>query len=206
MDAQIDWRRNAAAERLITEALQPRVGEEASVSYALVLNATYEPIGVVSARRALLLVLAAKAVALEDGDLVLHSAAAALTIPVVVRLTRFVKVPYRSVVPLTRRGVFLRDGGRCAYCDAPATSLDHVVPRSRGGAHAWENVVSCCRRCNHVKADRTVSELGWRLRHQPQAPSGAAWRILGTGRSDPRWVPYLHTESGAFELNRTASA
>lgn len=176
------------------------------MAYALVLNATYEPIGVVSSRRALLLVLAAKAVSLEDGDLVLRSASAVLAIPVVVRLTRFVKVPYRNVVPLTRRGVFLRDGGRCAYCDAPATSLDHVVPRSRGGAHIWENVVSCCRRCNHVKADRTVSELGWRLRHAPQAPSGAAWRILGTGRSDPRWVPYLHTDVFGGELDRTASA
>ena len=176
------------------------------MAYALVLNATYEPIGVVSGRRALLLVLAAKAVSLEDADLVLHSARAVLAIPIVVRLTRFVKVPYRTVIPLTRRGVFLRDGGRCAYCDAPATSLDHVLPRSRGGPHIWENVVSCCRRCNHVKADRTVSELGWRLRRQPQAPSGAAWRILGTGRSDPRWAPYLNTDPFGNELDRTASA
>ncbi len=176
------------------------------MAYALVLNATYEPIGVVSARRALLLVLAAKAVSLEDADLVLHSATAAMALPVVVRLTRFVKVPYRSAVPLTRRGVFLRDGGCCAYCDAPATSLDHVVPRSRGGAHIWENVVSCCRRCNHVKADRTVSELGWRLRRLPQTPSGAAWRILGTGRSDPRWTPYLRTDAFGTALERTASA
>jgi 5-methylcytosine-specific restriction endonuclease McrA len=181
-------------------------GEEARVAYALVLNATYEPIGVVSGRRALLLVIAAKAVALEDGDRILHSAHAALAVPAVVRLTRFVKVPYRAVVPLTRRGVFLRDGGRCAYCDAPATSLDHVVPRSRGGAHAWDNVVSCCRRCNHVKADRTVAELGWRLRRAPQAPSGAAWRILGTGRSDPRWTPYLHSDVFGAAFDQSASA
>jgi 5-methylcytosine-specific restriction endonuclease McrA len=160
-------------------------------SHALVLNATYEPIGVVSGRRALLLVLAAKAVALEPGEQVWHSASVAVPVPAVVRLTRFVKVPYRATVPLTRRGVFLRDGGRCVYCDAPATSLDHVVPRSRGGAHVWENVVSCCRRCNHIKGDRTVAELGWRLRRPPRAPSGIAWRILGTGRSDPRWIPYL---------------
>lgn len=164
------------------------------MAYALVLNATYEPIGVVPDRRALLLVLAAKAIPLEAGDAVAHSATTAITVPAVVKLTRFVKIPYRTVVPLTRRGVFLRDGGRCAYCDAPATSLDHVVPRSRGGAHTWDNVVSCCRRCNHVKADRTVSELGWRLRKAPRAPSGVAWRILGTGRSDPKWIPYLDGE------------
>ncbi|MBX6372478.1 MAG: HNH endonuclease [Acidothermus sp.] len=160
-------------------------------SHALVLNATYEPIGVVSGRRALLLVLTAKATVLETGEHVWHSASATHVVPAVVRLTRFVKIPYRSTVPLTRRGVFLRDGGRCVYCDAPATSLDHVVPRSRGGAHVWENVVSCCRRCNHLKGDRTVAEMGWRLRRPPRAPSGPAWRILGSGRSDPRWIPYL---------------
>jgi 5-methylcytosine-specific restriction endonuclease McrA len=176
------------------------------VAYALVLNATYEPIGVVPGRRALLLVLAAKAVALEDGDVLLHSASTALSVPVVVRLTRFVKIPYRTVVPLTRRGVFLRDGGRCVYCEAPATSLDHVVPRSRGGGHSWENVVSCCRRCNHVKADRTVAELGWRLRRAPRAPSGVAWRILGTGRSAPRWIPYLDGDAPGRGVDQSASA
>jgi len=179
---------------------------EASVAYALVLNATYEPIGVVPGRRALLLVLAAKAIALEDGDVLLRSASAALSVPVVVRLTRFVKIPYRTVVPLTRRGVFLRDGGRCVYCEAPATSLDHVVPRSRGGGHSWENVVSCCRRCNHVKADRTVAEMGWRLRRPPRAPTGVAWRILGTGRSDPRWIPYLDGDPLGGAVDQSASA
>jgi 5-methylcytosine-specific restriction endonuclease McrA len=176
------------------------------VAHALVLNATYEPIGVVPGRRALLLVLAAKAVSLEESDAIVHSASMMRSVPVVVRLTRFVKIPYRSVVPLTRRGVFLRDGGRCAYCEAPATSLDHVVPRSRGGSHSWENVVSCCRRCNHVKADRTVAELGWRLRRPPHQPTGLAWRILGTGRSDPRWIPYLDGDGFGRAIERSASA
>ena len=109
--------------------------------------------------------------------------------PVVVRLARFVKVPYRATVPLTRKAVFARDGGRCVYCGAAATSLDHVVPKSRGGPHTWENVVSACSRCNHVKADRGIAELGWRLRAVPTAPSGAAWRVVGARRVDPRWRP-----------------
>jgi 5-methylcytosine-specific restriction endonuclease McrA len=155
-----------------------------------VLNATYEPLCVVPARRALLLVLMHKAIAVEESDLVMHSATMAVCAPSVVRLTRFVKIPYRGPVPLTRRAVFVRDGGRCVYCGGTATSIDHVVPRSRGGRHAWDNVVSACRRCNHIKADRAVSELGWRL-HPPAEPMGTAWRILGTGRSDPRWAPYL---------------
>jgi 5-methylcytosine-specific restriction endonuclease McrA len=165
------------------------------VAHALVLNATYEPLCVVSSRRAVILVLAGKAVAVESGQDELHSERLSLHVPVVVRLTRFVKVPYRSHVPLTRRAVFARDGGRCVYCSAPATSLDHVIPRSRGGEHIWENVVSCCRRCNHAKADHGLLELGWRMRRQPRVPTGAAWRVLGTGRMHPRWQPYLNDPS-----------
>ena len=167
------------------------------MAYALVLNATYEPLCVVSARRAVVLVLAGKAIAVEAGAEEVHSEHLALRVPVVVRLTRFVRVPYRARVPLTRRAVFARDGGRCVYCSAPATSIDHVVPRSRGGEHVWENVVSCCRRCNHAKADRALRELGWPLRRPPRAPTGAAWRVLGTGRMHPCWRPYL--QSPAYE-------
>ena len=166
---------------------------------ALVLNATYEPLCVVSARRAVVLVLTAKAVAVAAGDTVMHSATAQVPVPAVVRLMHFVRVPYRATVPLTRKAVFARDGGRCVYCAAPATSLDHVVPRSRGGAHSWDNVVSACGRCNHVKADRAIAELGWRLRRQPCAPKGAAWRVLGARRVDPRWTPYLDIDLVALE-------
>jgi 5-methylcytosine-specific restriction endonuclease McrA len=165
------------------------------VAHALVLNATYEPLCVVPSRRAVVLVLAGKAVAVEAGNDQLHSERLTVLVPVVVRLTRFVKVPYRAHVPLTRRAVFARDGGRCVYCAAPATSLDHVIPRSRGGEHRWDNVVSCCRRCNHAKADRGLVELGWRMRRQPRVPTGPAWRVLGTGRMHPCWQAYLHDPS-----------
>lgn len=158
---------------------------------ALVLNATYEPLCVVPVRRAVVLVISAKAVAVEHGEGALHSARHSLPVPVVVRLTRFVRIPYRAQVPLTRTAVFARDGGRCGYCGAPATSIDHVVPRSRGGAHSWENVVAACARCNHRKADRSVAELGWRLRVTPRTPVGVAWRILGHRAADPRWAAYL---------------
>lgn len=161
---------------------------------ALVLNATFEPIGVVSQRRAVVLVLTEKAVLVESGDGTLHSERVAIDVPLVVRLTRFVRVPYRAWVPLTRRGVLLRDGGHCVYCGAVATSLDHVVPRSRGGEHSWENVVACCTRCNRQKAARSLAELGWHLRRVPVSPKGRAWAILGARRVDPRWTPYLGDE------------
>jgi 5-methylcytosine-specific restriction endonuclease McrA len=161
------------------------------VPHVLVLNASYEPLGVVPLRRALVLVLNKKAVCLEESGAYMHSASRALPAPSVVKLTKFVRVPFRGPVPLTRRALFARDGGKCAYCGGTATSVDHVIPRSRGGQHAWDNVVAACRRCNHIKADRHVAELGWRMRHQPAPPSGLAWRIIGTGHRDPRWLPYL---------------
>jgi 5-methylcytosine-specific restriction endonuclease McrA len=170
--------------------------ERAVARHALVLNTTYEPLCVVSQRRAVVLVLTDKAVLVEPSGDILHSARTAIDAPCVLRLTRYVRVPYRGAVPLTRRAVFARDGGRCAYCNAPATSVDHVVPRSRGGEHVWENVVSACRHCNHIKADREVDDLGWRMRVVPRQPSGPSWRILATGRRDPRWAPYLADIAG----------
>ena len=160
-------------------------------STALVLNQTYEPLCVVSVRRAAILVLASKAVCVADGDGILHSAREELPVPLVIRLTRYVRVPYRTHVGLSRRAIFARDGGRCAYCKGPAETIDHVMPRSRGGRHAWENVVAACARCNHTKGDRTPAEIGWRLHAAPAAPKGLAWRVLGHRTPDPRWADWL---------------
>jgi 5-methylcytosine-specific restriction endonuclease McrA len=157
----------------------------------LLLNATYEPLCVVSSRRAIVLVLCAKAEAVDVTEDLVHAERVTLAVPVVVRLTRYVRVPYPVQVPLSRRAVFTRDGQACVYCGASATSIDHVVPRSRGGTHTWDNVVAACRRCNHTKADRSLAEMGWSLPHPPRAPSGAAWRLLGHRTVDPRWREWL---------------
>jgi 5-methylcytosine-specific restriction endonuclease McrA len=157
----------------------------------LLLNATYEPLCVVSSRRAIVLVLAEKAEPVDSAPDVVHAETISLPVPVVARLTRYVRVPFPASVPLSRRAVFTRDGQTCVYCGGSATSIDHVVPRSRGGTHTWDNVVAACRRCNHTKADRSLAELGWALPHPPRTPSGAAWRLLGTRTVDPRWREWL---------------
>jgi 5-methylcytosine-specific restriction endonuclease McrA len=157
----------------------------------LLLNATYEPLCVVSTRRAIVLVLAEKAEAVDAAADVVHAERVSLPVPVVARLTRYVRVPYPASVPLSRRAVFTRDGQTCVYCGGSATSIDHVVPRSRGGTHTWDNVVAACRRCNHTKADRSLAELGWALPQPPRTPSGAAWRLLGSRTVDPRWREWL---------------
>ena len=161
------------------------------MSRSLLLNASYEPLCVVPTRRAVVLVLTAKAVVVETGDVTLHSERLVLQAPVVIRLTRYVRVPYRSRAPLSRQGVLARDGHRCQYCGSAAETLDHVVPRSRGGRHAWENLVAACRRCNHTKADRTLDELGWTLDRMPAAPRGIQRLMLAHGRWEPAWTPYV---------------
>lgn len=165
------------------------------MSKALVLNATYEPLCVVPVRRALVLVMNAKAEVLHASDRPIRSERQTFTEPSVIRLTYFVKVPFRARVALNRRAVFARDGHLCQYCGAEAENIDHVVPRSRGGQHVWENVVAACRRCNSRKEDHFTHEAGMHPRRRPMAPKELAWVIVAVGHVDPRWEPYLQADS-----------
>jgi 5-methylcytosine-specific restriction endonuclease McrA len=158
---------------------------------ALVLNATYEPLSVVTQRRAVCLVLAEKAEVVHDGDDELHSAHLVLRAPVVIRLRYMVKVPYHRRTTMSRRAVFARDEHRCQYCGGHADSIDHVLPRSRGGEHHWENVAAACRPCNLRKRDRTPEEAGMRLVRHPRAPRELAWVVVAVGRVPDVWKPYL---------------
>ncbi|MDR2987202.1 MAG: HNH endonuclease, partial [Nocardiopsaceae bacterium] len=132
----------------------------------LLLNITYEPLTTVGLHRAVGLVLTEKAeiVHNESSGRMLHSASVNLAVPSVIRLCRYVRVPHRNRVPLTRAALMRRDNYLCAYCGLSADTIAHVVPRRRGGAPVWENCVASCPRCNHRKADRLVEELGWKLR------------------------------------------
>lgn len=159
---------------------------------ALVLNTTYEPVSVVSTRRAVVLVLNDKASVVALGSGRLHSEHTAIDVPSVVRLVRYVKVPHHRKGPPTRRAILARDGHSCQYCNAPAESIDHVLPRSRGGAHTWENVVASCRRCNLRKADRLPSEIGLHLSRSPKPPWRFGWVYASAGpKVDPHWLQFL---------------
>ncbi|MCG7422236.1 HNH endonuclease [Micrococcus sp. ACRRV] len=157
----------------------------------LVLNAGYEPVSVVSDRRALLLVATGKASVLEDGDAPMHSPTRAWGRPLVILLHQYVRVPHADAAAVSRKGVLRRDGHRCAYCGAHATTVDHVHPRSRGGQNTWENLVACCLRCNSAKADRSLDALGWRLRVVPTRPCGVQWRLRELERPAPAWEGWL---------------
>ncbi|EFG06096.1 endonuclease, partial [Streptomyces clavuligerus] len=121
----------------------------------LVLNASFEPLSTVSLHRAVILVLQDKAVVEQaHPGLRMRAAAVDLPVPQVIRLCRYVRVPFRRQAPWSRRGVLARDQHRCAYCGRRATTVDHVVPRSHGGADSWLNTVASCAEDNHRKADR----------------------------------------------------
>ena len=160
----------------------------------LLLNATFEPLAVVSLRRAVVLILDERAVIVEAGTGELRSASAAIPTPSVIRLTTYVKVPYRAKVPLTRGALLTRDARTCQYCKRPGDTVDHVLPRARGGKHVWENVVIACYKCNNKKSDKLLSELGWKLDRKPVAPVGTRWAYVALARMDPVWQPYLAPE------------
>ena len=160
----------------------------------LLLNATFEPLTALPMRRAVVLLVCGKADVVHDdpeGPFI-RSADFSVQVPSVIRLRTFVRVPYRARVPMTRAALMHRDRFRCAYCGSKAETVDHVVPRSRGGGHSWENCVACCASCNHRKADKLLSEIGWTLRAQLVPPKGPHWRLLATTKElDPSWLAYL---------------
>ena len=161
----------------------------------LVLNQSYEPLNICRVRRAVVLLYQDKAEMLENGAGFIHSTNGEFPVPSVIRLARMVRRPYQVARKLTRLEVFKRDRYTCQYCgqESRQLTLDHVVPRYRGGQHTWENVVSACVRCNRRKAGRTPAEAGMRLIHEPSQPRDNGLFYVPSYYSNPRneWQKYL---------------
>src|SRR3974390_1692204 len=187
-----------AAGLFLTPAAAHRPGDgHALLAPVLVLNASYEPINVCAARRALVLVLKGVAMTEEENGHFLHSARVAMRLPSVIRLLEYRRIPHQSRA-LSRKNILLRDRNTCQYCGTVLTSseltLDHVVPRSRGGNSTWENLVACCHACNRRKGNRMLHEIeDMTLLREPRPfslhTSRQIMRMLGRG--DDRWRKYL---------------
>jgi 5-methylcytosine-specific restriction endonuclease McrA len=162
----------------------------------LVLNASYEPLNVCTTRRAMVLLLKEKAEMLERGEGVLRSETMALDRPAVIRLISFVRVP-RDIHRrrITRRAVLARDGWICQYCgsDRPGLTVDHVIPRSRGGESVWENIVASCAPCNRKKGNRLPREVSMHPRSRPRPPGPTVFIRIASPRVPATWEPYLPT-------------
>ena len=159
----------------------------------LVLNATYEPINVCTVRRAAVLLLKEKAEIIEHSSYELRSEHTAIPRPVVIRLVTFVKVPrdtHRRKI--TRRAVFARDGWTCQYCGARASlTVDHVIPRSKGGGSGWDNIVAACAPCNRRKADRLPHQIHMHPRTKPHTPGAHIFIQLASPTIPSTWRQYL---------------
>ena len=162
----------------------------------LVLNASYEPINICAARRALVLVLKGVASAEEESASHVHSSRHIMRIPSVIRLLEYRRIPHQTRA-LSRKNILMRDRYTCQYCHRVLSSaeltLDHVVPRSRAGETTWENLVACCHPCNNRKGSRTPEEAGMKLQRAPRPfslhTSRHLMRLLG--KSDDQWRKYL---------------
>jgi len=165
-------------------------------SRVLVLNASYEPINVCTVRRAIVLILKGVARAEESSLHTIRSASLVMQAPSVIRLVEYIHVPFERK-SLSRKNILLRDHNTCQYCGEvfppQELTLDHVIPRSRGGDSNWDNLVACCRRCNNRKGDRTPEEARMKLLKKPQSFSLHVNRqiIRYLGRADETWRKYL---------------
>lgn len=158
----------------------------------LLLNATFEPLCLVSFRRAIVLVLKDKAEVLERAARHLRSATAHHASPLVIRLRYFVRVPRHESRKISRRAVFARDGYECQYCGAAShLTMDHVIPRSRGGGSSWDNVVTSCAPCNLRKGNRLPHEINMHPRTTPRPPRPDVFISVAAPRQPNAWLPYL---------------
>jgi 5-methylcytosine-specific restriction endonuclease McrA len=160
----------------------------------LVLNASYEPINVCNVRRATVLVLKERAEVIERGEGALHSERLTFDRPCVIRLIRYIRIP-RDVHrrKITRKAVLARDAWTCQYCGRQGTGLtvDHVIPRSRGGQSVWENIVASCAPCNRKKGNLTPREARMHPDSRPRPPGPTVFIRLASPRIPSAWQPYL---------------
>ncbi|MEO6911734.1 MAG: HNH endonuclease, partial [Edaphobacter sp.] len=168
----------------------------------LVLNASYEPINICGARRALVLVLKGVARTEEEQGAILHAARVNVAMPSVIRLLEYRRIPHQTRA-LSRKNILLRDRNCCQYCSVVLTAgeltLDHVIPRSRGGLSTWENLVACCHDCNRRKGNQLLNELtDMKLQREPRPfslhTSRHIMRMIGS--ADAAWRKYLYFEAG----------
>jgi len=163
----------------------------------LVLNASFEPLSVISASRALSLLWGNKAMTIVPHEKRWTSCSGEIVdLPSVVCLRRYIKTHQKYPV-VNRRTVLMRDRGLCQYCGRLAENVDHVTPRSRGGGNNWENVVASCAPCNNRKADKLLKETDMVLKKQPTVPSKESWVHAAVYKVDPRWFPYVGDSSWA---------
>lgn len=168
----------------------------------LILNASFEPLNIVSGRRAIHLILNGKAAAVDNSPKTFSSLHGEIPIPYVIVLTKM--APHRKrKVGFSRRGVLVRDKFRCTYCPNAATTIDHIIPQSQGGATSYENCVAACFKCNNKKSNKSLKAMGWTVPFAPQPPSPQQIFLHKCKRNSElwnAWLPHIEGRYGVAEL------
>lgn len=161
----------------------------------LVLNLDHSPVAVVSAQKAIVLTLLDKANVLSNYDLLeIRTVSRTFSYPAVIRLNEYKNIPYRGVL-LNRVNLFRRDNGECQYCGSRRhLTIDHVMPRSKGGKTSWTNLVTACNRCNVSKGDKTPEQAGMNLKMHPFKPSLSFFLSQYAERQASEWIPFLNVK------------
>ena len=173
----------------------------------LVLSSSYEAVHICSVRRALLLLLCGKAHSVEKTEFLIHSPSIQVPVPEVIRLHRFIRLPYEKV-PFCRKNILMRDGYRCQYCakkqSGDQLTVDHIVPQSRGGKDVWSNVATACRNCNNAKGNRTPEECDMKLLNPPRMPTSMTFLHImrQLGENHQGWRKYLFFEQNLDLISR----
>jgi 5-methylcytosine-specific restriction endonuclease McrA len=162
----------------------------------LILNQTFEPLHVCSARRAVILLFTGKAERVEDTSRIIRSPSTALLLPSVIRLHRFVHKPARPTIAFNKKNILKRDAHTCQYCGrngGERMTVDHVIPKSLGGRTVWENVVSACRACNLRKGNKSLDEAGMHLLRRPTKPLSVFYLgiLAHASQRHESWRKYL---------------
>ena len=157
------------------------------------LNQNYEPLTVCNVRRAIILAFLGKAeIVCKVNHKVIKSVYRKFDCPSIVRLSIFVRVPFRKII-LSRKNILRRDNHRCQFCGSTSNlTIDHIIPKSRGGEDTWENLTTACIRCNNKKGDRTPEEASLNLRSIPKKPSHITFIKNFAGSVSDDWKPYLY--------------
>ena len=159
----------------------------------LVLNQDFSPLTVCSVQRAFMLIFLGKADLVEEvKEKKLRSISTSYAFPSVVKIKTYVHIPYKGVV-MSRQNIFRRDGGTCQYCGTNKDlTLDHVVPRSKGGKSTWTNLVTACKKCNSIKGDYSLEKTGMRLNQKPVKPTYSSFLKMNTSSYRQEWSAYLN--------------
>jgi len=159
----------------------------------LILNQDYQPLSVVNVKKSLLLLFLNKAEMLHDNPrLRIKTVNSEYQYPLVIRLRYYARIPFKNIV-LSRKNIIKRDGNSCQYCNSTVDlTIDHIIPRSRGGKDTWENLVTACNSCNHRKGNRTPKEANMKLRRKPYKPNHIIFLREYVESVDDSWKPYLY--------------